>query len=47
MLNLVWPSSEHLPGYVAALERGWSSDNERGEIAAAEELRYRIDLAGR
>jgi hypothetical protein len=37
-MNLVWPSLEYLPGYVAALKRGWSSDNERGEIAAQEEL---------
>ena len=27
-----------MPSYVAALEREWSSDNERGEIAAVEEL---------
>jgi hypothetical protein len=37
-MELVWPSLEHLPSYVAALKRGWSSDNERGEIAAQEEL---------
>ncbi len=35
---LVWPTSEHLPSYVAALERGWSPDNLRGEAAAREEL---------
>jgi predicted acetyltransferase len=29
---------EHLPGYVAALERGWSADNMRGAAAAKEEL---------
>jgi predicted acetyltransferase len=29
---------EHLPGYVAALERGWSADNIRGAAAAKEEL---------
>ena len=34
----VWPAQEHLPGYVAALERGWSADNLRGAAAAAEEL---------
>ena len=37
-MQLVWPSSDHLPGYVAALERGWSADNVRGEVAAREEL---------
>jgi predicted acetyltransferase len=37
-MTLVWPSRAHLPGYVAALERGWSADNLRGEAAAREEL---------
>ena len=37
-LRLVWPCAEYLPGYVAALERGWSPDNVRGEAAADEEL---------
>lgn len=37
-LKLVWPASEYLPGYVAALERGWSPDNLRGEAAAREQL---------
>jgi predicted acetyltransferase len=37
-LRLVWPAREYLPGYVAALERGWSPDNIRGEAAAREEL---------
>lgn len=37
-MQLVWPSSDHLPSYVAALERGWSADNVRGEVAAREEL---------
>jgi predicted acetyltransferase len=37
-MQLVWPSPDHLPSYVAALERGWSADNVRGEIAAREEL---------
>lgn len=35
---LVWPSSDYLPGYVAALEAGWSADNTRGAAAAREEL---------
>lgn len=32
------PSLLYLPGYVAALRRGWSADNVRGETAAREEL---------
>jgi predicted acetyltransferase len=35
---LVWPSREHLPSYVAALERGWSPDNLRGRAATEEQL---------
>jgi predicted acetyltransferase len=37
-LELVTPSIAHLPGYVDALERGWSPDNVRGTVAAQEEL---------
>ena len=37
-MKLVWPSSEYLPSYVTALERGWSPDNLRGNEAAREEL---------
>ena len=37
-MNLVWPSLEYLPGYVAALERGWSPQNARGNVAPREEL---------
>jgi predicted acetyltransferase len=37
-MQLVRPALEHLPSYVAALERGWSADNVRGEVAAREEL---------
>lgn len=29
---------DHLPSYIAALERGWSADTVRGEAAAREEL---------
>jgi predicted acetyltransferase len=36
--ELVWPADEHLASYVAALRRGWSPDNIRGETAAKEEL---------
>ena len=37
-MRLVHPSLEHLPSYVAALERGWSADTVRGAASAAEEL---------
>lgn len=37
-MQLVCPSAEYLPSYVAALERGWSPDNARGAVAAREEL---------
>jgi predicted acetyltransferase len=37
-MQLVWPSQEYLPSYKAALERGWSADNVRGQVAAQEEL---------
>jgi predicted acetyltransferase len=37
-MQLVWPARDHLPSYVAALERGWSPDNVRGQITAKEEL---------
>ena len=36
--SLIWPAVEHLPSYVAALQRGWSPDNVRGKLAADEEL---------
>jgi len=38
-MRLVWPAREHLASYVAALERGWSPDNVRGEAATPEELK--------
>jgi predicted acetyltransferase len=37
-MKLVWPSSEYLPSYATALERGWSPDNLRGQVAAREQL---------
>lgn len=37
-MQVGWPAPPYLPGYVAALERGWSSDNVHGEAAAREEL---------
>lgn len=39
-MELVRPSTEHLPSYVGALERGWSADNERGVETAHEELAH-------
>ena len=45
-MQLVRPGSQHLASYVAALERGWSADNERGVEAAREELsRIQADAA--
>jgi predicted acetyltransferase len=45
-MQLVRPGPEHLASYVAALERGWSPDNERGVEAAREELsRIQADAA--
>jgi predicted acetyltransferase len=37
-LRLLKPQKRHLPAFVAALERGWSPDNLRGEAAAREAL---------
>lgn len=37
-MTLVWPSALYLPGYRAALERGWSANSARGKAAADEEL---------
>ena len=45
-MHLVRPGPEYLASYVAALERGWSADNERGVEAAREELsRIQADAA--
>lgn len=43
--HLVWPSSEHLAGYVRALERGWSPNNLRPEAAREELAHIRTDPA--
>src|SRR5687767_316414 len=32
-IELVWPAAEYLPGYVHALEQGWSPDNLRPETS--------------
>ena len=37
-VDLIRPSLEALPGYVDALQRGWSPDNVRGEITARAHL---------
>lgn len=37
-MTLVWPAREYLPGYISALERGWTPDNTRGAAAVSEEL---------
>ena len=45
-MQLVRLGPEHLGSYVAALERGWSADNERGVEAAREEFsRIQADAA--
>lgn len=36
--SLVVPAVEHLTSYSAALERGWSPDNVRGEAATREQI---------
>lgn len=38
-LTLIKPDLHHLPGFVDALERGWSPDNVRGDEAVRETLR--------
>lgn len=37
-MHLVSPSMDCLPGYLDALQRGWTPDNVRGRAAADEEL---------
>ncbi len=32
-MELVWPAAQYLPGYVHALQQGWSPDNLRPEAA--------------
>ena len=33
MIELVWPAKPYLPGYIHALQQGWSPDNLRPEAA--------------
>jgi len=42
-MQLVWPAREYLPGYVDALERGWSPDNLRQEAAREHLARIAAD----
>ncbi|MEO1153435.1 MAG: GNAT family N-acetyltransferase [Pseudomonadota bacterium] len=45
MTVLCEPTADHLPGYVAALEQGWSPDNLRPEAAAEQLASIREDSA--
>lgn len=46
-MQLVRPGQSHLGAYITALQRGWSADNVRGALAAAEELALiQADAAG-
>lgn len=42
-MDLVWPAAQYLPGYVHALQQGWSPDNLRPEVAAEELARIAED----
>lgn len=42
-MNLVWPDVEYLPGYVHALQQGWSPDNHRPQTALDELARIDED----
>ena len=42
-MHLVWPDPGYLPGYVDALERGWSPDNLRPQAGHEELARIRSD----
>ena len=44
-MKLVWPTDEHLAGYVAALHRGWSADTQRPAAAADDLARIDADPA--
>ena len=39
-MQLLPPSLDRLPSYVAALKRGWSPDNVKGAAASIEELAH-------
>jgi predicted acetyltransferase len=42
-MDLVWPATEHLAGYVQALQQGWSPDNLRPQTALDELARIADD----
>jgi predicted acetyltransferase len=44
-MELVWPDAQYLPGYVNALEQGWSPDNLRPQAALEELARIAKDPA--
>ena len=44
-MELVWPAAQYLPGYVHALEQGWSPDNLRPQAAVEELARIAKDPA--
>ena len=53
-MKLVWPAAEYLPGYIDALERGWSPDNTRAdagkemlELIATDPAAYLASLVDR
>lgn len=45
-MNLVWPDAPYLPGYVHALQQGWSPDNLRPQAALDQLARIREDPEG-
>ena len=42
-MELVWPAAQYLPGYVHALQQGWSPDNLRPQAAGEELARIAAD----
>jgi len=42
-MELVWPAAEYLPGYVHALQQGWSPDNRRPQAAGEHPARIAED----
>lgn len=42
-MELVWPAPQYLPGYIDALERGWSPDNLRPEAGPEQLARINQD----
>jgi predicted acetyltransferase len=42
-IELVWPAAQYLPGYIHALQQGWSPDNLRPQAAAEELARIAAD----